>query len=108
VGVATVAGEWGEVLGVEDLWEALREQIVKAGGGTPLFVGEMLAIADEARGEIEVPPTLRAVISARLDQLDPAERRVLESGSVEGEVFHRGSAQALAMQGGQVTPPPAT
>ena len=38
---------------------------------------------------------LKALLAARLDQLDPAERRVLERGSVEGEVFHRGAVQAL-------------
>jgi len=93
-----------ETLVGEQVSDDLREQIVRGGGGNPLFVGEMLAIADEARGEIEVPPTLRAVLSARLDQLDPSERRVLEAGSVEGEVFHRGAVQALAGVEGQVTP----
>ena len=56
------------------------------------------------RGEVEVPPTLRALLAARLDQLDPAERRVLERGAVEGEVFHRGAVQALAPEEPQVTP----
>ena len=46
--------------------------------------------------EVDVPPTLKALLAARLDQLDDAERRVLERGSVEGEVFHRGAVQALA------------
>ena len=39
----------------------------------------------------------------RLDQLDDAERRVLERGSVEGEVFHRGAVQALTPEETQVT-----
>ena len=54
--------------------------------------------------EVEVPPTLRALLAARLDQLDAAERRVLERGAVEGEVFHRGAVQALAPEEPQVTP----
>ena len=33
-----------------------------------------------ASGEVDVPPTLRALLAARLDQLDPPERRVLERG----------------------------
>ena len=42
-----------------------------------------------------MPPTLKALLAARLDQLDAAERRVLERGAVEGELFHRGAVQAL-------------
>ena len=53
--------------------------------------------------EVEVPPTLKALLAARLDQLDEAERRVLERGSVEGEIFHRGAVQALAPEETQVT-----
>ena len=47
---------------------------------------------------------MKALLAARLDQLDPAERRVLECGSVEGEVFHRGAVQALTPEEAQVTP----
>jgi predicted ATPase len=64
----------------------------------------MLAMTQEAGGEVEVPASLRALSAARLDQLDPAERRVLECGSVEGEVFHRGAVQALTPEEAQVTP----
>jgi tetratricopeptide (TPR) repeat protein len=44
---------------------------------------------------VVVPPTLQALLSARLDQLDPAERRLLEAAAVEGEVFHGGAVAAL-------------
>ena len=43
-----------------------------------------------------MPPTIQALLAARLDQLDPAERSVLERGSVEGRTFHRGAVAALA------------
>ena len=52
----------------------LRERIARAAGGNPLFVEEMLAMAGEAEGEVVVPPTLQALLAARLDQLEPAER----------------------------------
>ena len=81
---------------------SLRERIAHAAGGNPLFISEMLAMAAEET-EVEVPPTLKALLAARLDQLDDAERRVLERGSVEGEVFHRGAVQALAPEETQVT-----
>jgi hypothetical protein len=80
----------------------LRQRIARAGGGNPLFISEMLAMARE-RADVEVPPTLRALLAARLDQLDEPERRVLERGSVEGELFHRGAVQALAPEEQQVT-----
>jgi class 3 adenylate cyclase/tetratricopeptide (TPR) repeat protein len=80
----------------------LRERIAHASGGNPLFISEMLAmVADD--GEVDVPPTLRALLAARLDQLDGAERRVLECGAVEGEIFHRGGVQALVPEETQVT-----
>jgi len=80
----------------------LRERIARASGGNPLFISEMLAMAAED-AHVDVPPTLKALLAARLDQLDEAERRVLESGSVEGEIFHRGGVQALAPDETQVT-----
>ncbi len=82
----------------------LREKITRAAGGNPLFIWEILAMADEAEGEVVVPPTLQALLAARLDQLETAERSVLERGAVEGEVFHRGAVQALAPEETQVTP----
>ena len=84
--------------------EAVRGQISRAAGGNPLFVGEMLAMAGEDGGEVVVPPTLQALLAARLDQLDDAERAVLECGAVEGEVFHRSAIQALSPGEGAVTP----
>jgi class 3 adenylate cyclase/tetratricopeptide (TPR) repeat protein len=82
----------------------LRGKIARVGGGNPLFVEEMVAMAGEAGEEVVVPPTLQALLATRLDQLDPAERRALERAAVEGEVFHRGAVQALAGEEAQVTP----
>jgi class 3 adenylate cyclase/tetratricopeptide (TPR) repeat protein len=73
----------------------LRERIAHAAGGNPLFIAEMLAMTDENGGSVVVPPTLQALLAARLDQLEPAERSVLEHGSIEGEIFHRGAVEAL-------------
>ncbi len=80
----------------------LRERIARAAGGNPLFVGEMLAIAGD--DDVVVPPTLQALLEARLDGLEQAERIVLECAAVEGEVFHRGALQALVPEEPQVTP----
>ena len=88
----------------ERLSAELREKIARAAGGNPLFIEEMLAMAQEAEGDVRVPPTLQALLAARLDQLETAERSVLERGAIEGEVFHRGAVQALAPEETQVTP----
>ncbi len=82
----------------------LRVRIARAAGGNPLYVTEMLAMADETQGDVIVPPTLHALLAARLDQLEPMERRVLELASIEGEVFHRGAIQALAQGETPITP----
>jgi class 3 adenylate cyclase/tetratricopeptide (TPR) repeat protein len=86
-----------EALLPPELTAGLRERIVRGAGGNPLFATEMVAMAAAAGLEVEVavPPTLRALLAARLDQLEAAERGVLERGAVEGEVFHRGAVQAL-------------
>jgi class 3 adenylate cyclase/tetratricopeptide (TPR) repeat protein len=77
----------------------LRERIAHAAGGNPLFLTEMAAMAAGAGGAVPVPPNLQALLAARLDQLDTEERSVLERGAVEGEIFHRGSVQALSANG---------
>ncbi len=46
--------------------------------------------------EIAVPPAIQALLAARLDRLEPDERRVLERASVEGETFHVGGVVALS------------
>src|SRR6266508_777800 len=85
------------LLGDADIDDALRARIGDAAEGNPLFVEEMLAmVADSPGGGVVVPPTIRALLAARLDQRDPSERGVLERGAVEGKVFHRGSVEALA------------
>jgi len=81
----------------------LRDKIARASGGNPLFIEEMLAVASETDGQVVVPPTLQALLAARVDQLETAERSVLERGAIEGEIFHRGAVQALSPEETQVT-----
>ena len=47
-------------------------------------------------GEVVVPPTIHALLQARIDSLDGDVRVVMERGAVEGEVFHRGAVAELA------------
>jgi tetratricopeptide (TPR) repeat protein len=76
---------------------SLADRIREAAEGNPLFVEQMVALVKESgNGDVTVPPTIQALLAARLDQLEPLERAVLERGSVEGRVFHRRAVEALA------------
>ena len=69
----------------DTLPQAVRERIAHSAAGNPLFLIEMTALAREGEGELSVPASLRALLSARLDQLSPEERHLLQCASVEGE-----------------------
>ncbi|MGZ4481813.1 MAG: AAA family ATPase [Gaiellales bacterium] len=74
-----------------------RERVVTASEGNPLFVEQMLAmLTEDERGGSDVPLTIQALLAARLDRLDGEERRVMESASVEGRVFHQSALAALS------------
>jgi class 3 adenylate cyclase/tetratricopeptide (TPR) repeat protein len=81
----------------------LRERIRQVAEGNPLYVEEMLALVLASRdGKVTVPPTIQALLAARLDQLDPSERSVLECGAIEGRVFHRNAVQVLVPDAGSL------
>ncbi len=92
-----------ELLEGRDLSEELRERIRSAAEGNPLFVEQMLAMVEDSPDEITVPPTIQALLAARLDQLPAGQRGALERGSVEGQVFHRGAVAALAPEDTEVS-----
>ena len=80
-----------------DLEDGLRNRILAAAQGNPFFVEEMVAVLDASPdAEVAVPPSIQALLAARLDQLAGPERAALERGAVEGQVFHRSAVQALA------------
>jgi class 3 adenylate cyclase/tetratricopeptide (TPR) repeat protein len=98
------------LLGKAGLDTDVRNRLTEAAGGNPLFVEEMISmLIDEgflgredgrwvATGdisEVPVPPSIQALLAARLDQLDPDEGVVIERASVEGMVFHRGAVMEL-------------
>ena len=77
--------------------EGFREHVREAAAGNPLFLEEFAAAVSVAGGAVSVPATIQVLLAARLEQLEPGERRVLERGSVEGPSFHRGAVQALGL-----------
>jgi class 3 adenylate cyclase/tetratricopeptide (TPR) repeat protein len=67
--------------------DAVRARISDAAEGNPLFVEQLLAMLMEG-GDLEhVPPTIQALLAARLDSLPGEEREVLERASVIGLEF---------------------
>jgi class 3 adenylate cyclase/predicted ATPase len=71
-----------------------RERIGEAAEGNPLFVEEMLRMMSERAQEptggetpVDIPPTIQALLDARLEALPDGERAVLQRASVIGKVF---------------------
>ena len=88
------SSELVDALAQGELDDATRARVIAAAEGNPLFVEEMLALTLET-DELQVPPTIQALLAARLDRLEPDERVVLECAAVEGQVFHQGSVAFL-------------
>ena len=101
------------LLGATDLAEDVRTRIVQAAEGNPLFVEQMLAMLIDdglvrsvdghwvTTGDsldISVPPTIAALLSARLDRLDSEERDLIGRASVVGKVFYRGAVLELSSE----------
>jgi class 3 adenylate cyclase/tetratricopeptide (TPR) repeat protein len=100
------------LLGTTDVDDRIKETIVTAAEGNPLFVEQLLSmliddrlLACDERGRwvlmgdaegITVPGTIRAVLSARLDKLNAADRIVIERAAVVGRIFFRGAVEELS------------
>ena len=88
-----------------------RERIARAAGGNPLFIEELLAaLVEEGRlrreagawvvaGDLAAsgtPPTIQALVGARLDRLDGRDRDVLERAAVVGQAFESDTVAELS------------
>jgi predicted ATPase/class 3 adenylate cyclase len=109
------------LLGSGSLDPEVLDRIVSAAEGNPLFAEQLVRmLVDEgvlertngswrATGplsELHVPPTIQALLAARLDSLASGERSVLEPASVVGYVFADAAVSALAAP--ELTPRVAT
>jgi class 3 adenylate cyclase/tetratricopeptide (TPR) repeat protein len=76
-----------------------RARIAEAAEGNPLFLEQMAAMlseqGDDAAGD-PVPPSIQALLAARLDQLSHLERAVVERAAVVGREFPRAAVTALS------------
>ena len=91
-----------QLLAVAELPDALRTEIVAKADGNPFFVEEILQrLIDEGAlerdgerwratrsiGEVKIPDSVQSLLAARIDALQPEERRVLQEAAVVGRVF---------------------
>jgi DNA-binding SARP family transcriptional activator/tetratricopeptide (TPR) repeat protein len=90
------AHELAKALGAD----AQSARIVEAAEGNPLFLEQLVAVGEEGEA---LPPTIHAVLAARIDRLDPGERAVLLRASVEGRTFHAGALRELLPEAEQPT-----
>ena len=67
---------------------AEQRQVAEAAGGNPLFLEQLMAYVGERHEADELPPALQALLTARLDRLDAAERAALALGAVAGDTFN--------------------
>jgi class 3 adenylate cyclase len=74
----------------------MKERIAAAAEGNPLYVEEMLAmVGQDGDGVVAVPPTIQALLAARLDHLGPDERTVVECAAVQGQEFRHDALAKL-------------
>jgi predicted ATPase/class 3 adenylate cyclase len=89
------ACELAAQLGAEQLGEPALARIVERAEGNPLFLEQLVAVQQEYGHAATLPPSIRAVLEARIDALEPSERLVLERASVEGRSFHSAAVVEL-------------
>ena len=84
------------LLGTAELSDDVRARVVEAAEGNPLYIEQMVSMVREhGGGEIVVPPTINALLAARLDNLTREERAVVEPASVIGLVFAEAAVEAM-------------
>jgi class 3 adenylate cyclase/tetratricopeptide (TPR) repeat protein len=98
------------LLGQAGLDAGIQAKVVAAAEGNPLFVEQlvsmlidtgMLVAADGQWqlvtdvSEISIPPTIHALLAARLDRLSEPERGVIDPASVIGLQFAQGALEAI-------------
>src|SRR5262249_50224715 len=103
------------LLDVDELPAALRARILARSEGNPFFLEEIVRrlIDEEAirfedgrwraragLADVDVPDDVQAVILARIDLLEPSERRTLRQAAVIGRTFWRGAVASLVGEDG--------
>jgi class 3 adenylate cyclase/tetratricopeptide (TPR) repeat protein len=75
---------------------AARGRITEAAEGNPLYVEQMAAMLAEGESLDAIPPSIHALLAARLDRLPAEERAVIERAAVAGKDFARKAVLQLS------------
>ncbi len=91
------------VLASQQVSEDLRRRVLEAADGNPLFVEQFAEMLADRQGsdrlddqQIGVPPSIQALLAARLDQLPGPEQHLLERAAIIGRVFWWGAVARLS------------
>ena len=76
-----------ELISRSELAVETRARVSEVAAGNPLFVEQLLAMLSEGGDPEQVPPTIQALLAARLDSLPDQERELLERAAVVGLEF---------------------
>jgi class 3 adenylate cyclase/tetratricopeptide (TPR) repeat protein len=85
--------------GEKAVGEDVRARIATAAEGNPLFIEQILAMLEGDGSDLAVPPTIHALLAARVDQLEGPQRRAIECASVVGQQFWSGAVRELSGDG---------
>jgi class 3 adenylate cyclase/tetratricopeptide (TPR) repeat protein len=83
---------------------SVRARAMEVSEGNPLFLEQLLVLAAEDGRELVVPHSIQALLAARLDRLETAERALLERAAIVGKEFWRGALLALSPPATEVSP----
>ncbi len=95
------AGTLLDILLDGDGGSPLADQLYERSGGNPFFLTELAALARSHPESTQLPGSLRALIAARLDRLDPTARAVLDNAGVLGTSGPVSSLERFAAELGQ-------
>jgi class 3 adenylate cyclase/tetratricopeptide (TPR) repeat protein len=83
------------LLAGSDVPPAQQAVVLDRAEGNPLFLEEIARMLRETEEVDRLPDTVQALIAARIDRLDPAEKRVLQSAALIGRIFWRDALETL-------------
>ncbi|TMK18696.1 MAG: zinc-ribbon domain-containing protein, partial [Actinobacteria bacterium] len=101
----------GNLIHDDRIARTVQQRVGETAEGNPLFVEELVAmlidtgVLRQVNGDwqaaadldaISVPPSISALVAARLDHLEPNERDLIGRASVVGKVFQRSAVSELS------------
>jgi class 3 adenylate cyclase/tetratricopeptide (TPR) repeat protein len=111
---AAAAELLGAVLGTDASLDGLAQRVVERTGGNPFYMEEVVqSLVEEGTlqggkgayrlvrpvADVTIPPTVQTILTARIDRLPHAAKRVLQAAAVIGKVFARPLLERVVADG---------